>query len=218
MGGKYTGLDYLTLFGSINDLGLMRWSSELNNLEVQQSFSYSGFTEDDLDTPDYVGLMMDSLRNSYSMNLTQETYYAILPLKTYVGATFDINSRIQAGILQRNLLYKWRLFPSLTISANMELTDYLSLTASYSYNKYSFSNFGAGLTLGSNNVQFYMATDNLAAIKPTSVRNVNLKFGFNLFFGCGDESENRGISPPSSGEGCFWIKRRQENERILPDK
>jgi hypothetical protein len=58
-----------------------------------------------------------------------------------------------------------------------------------------------------------MVTDNLRAINPLDVRNVNLRFGLNLFFGCGDQRRgDTGISFP----GCFWIRQQLDNEKILP--
>lgn len=218
VGGIYTGMEDLVWYGSLNDIGLMYWSSELNNVEVQQSFQFEGFRPEDFQTNDYAQLMLDSLQDSYEMSLTHEPYLTLLPLKSYLGATYQVNNRIKAGILQRNLLYKWRLYPSLTLSLNMELLDFFKLSASYSYNKYGFNNFGAGFSLQSDKVQFYMVTDNLMAIKPTATRNLNLRFGLNFFFGCGDKSFDTRGAQGTGTPNCFWIKRQQENESILPKK
>ncbi|MGM0530774.1 MAG: DUF5723 family protein [Bacteroidota bacterium] len=212
VGAFYTGLEEIVLYGGINDLGLMYWTSELNNIEAEQQFQFNGITRDDLQNDDYPQLMLDSLAESYETRVTHEPYLTVLPAESYIGATYQLNNRIRAGVLQRNLFYKWRIYPSLTLSLNAELWDFFSLAASYSYNHYSFSNFGAGFSVQSNNVQFYVATDNLRAVNPLSVRNVNLRFGLNVFFGCGSQSGGTG----GTGAACYWIKQQEENKKIVP--
>ena len=215
LGGIYTGLEEFILYAGLNDLGMMYWTSELNNLEVEQQFRFEGLTPDDLQEDDYPQLMLDSLEDSYETTFLEEPYMTLLPLKSYIGATHQLTERIRAGVLQRNLFYKWRIYPSLTFSLNADIQDFFSVSAAYSYNRYSFSNFGVGFSLQSRRVQFYMVTDNLRAINPLDVRNVNLRFGLNLFFGCGDQRRgDTGISFP----GCFWIRQQLDNEKILPQK
>ena len=218
LGGIYTGLEDLILYGGLNDIGVIYWTSELNNLEAEQQFRFNGFTREDLRNEDYAELMLDSLENSYDTTITHEPYLTLLSMESYIGATYQINDRFRARLLQRNLFYKWRIYPSLTLSLNTELGDFLSVSASYSYNRYSFSNFGAGFSIQNNNVQFYMVTDNLRAINPLAVRNVNLRFGFNVFFGCGGQAGRAPAGTGISGAGCYWIRKQQENEKILPKK
>ena len=77
-------------------------------------------------------------------------------------------------------------------------------------------NFGAGISFQNNHTQFYMVTDNLSALKPLDSRNINIIFGFNLFFGCSENSDKRSNARTPSSPGCFWIKRPLENEKIMP--
>ncbi len=215
VGGIYTGMEEFVLYGGFNDLGVMYWTSDLNNLEVEQQFQLEGLAREDLQEDDYPQLMLDSLEDSYETSLLQEPYMTLLPLKSYIGATYQLNEQIRAGVLQRNLFYKWRIYPSLTLSLNADIQDFFSVSAGYSYNRYSFSNFGVGFSLQSEKIQFYMATDNLRAVTPLDVRNVNVRFGLNVFFGCGDQ-------PPAgtdvSGAGCSWIRQQEQNKKILPKK
>jgi hypothetical protein len=95
--------------------------------------------------------------------------------------------------------------------------DMLTLHASYSYDDHSFRNVGAGLSLQTNRWQLYAAADNLLAVRPLNTRSVNLRVGINLFFGCATPAEERSYQRPAQGAGCFWIKRRRANEKLLPD-
>ncbi|MFP4621202.1 MAG: DUF5723 family protein [Bacteroidales bacterium] len=194
------------------------WTTELNNLEAKQEFRFNGFTRQDLRNDDYPYLMLDSLEDSYETTLTHEPYLTFLSMESYLGATFQLNNQVRAGVLQRNLYYKWRVYPSLTLSVNTEFGDFLSLSVAYSYNRYSFSNFGAGFSLQSNNLQLYAVTDNMKAIDPLAVRNVNVRFGINVFFGCGGQQGSTAAKSGMSGAGCYWIRKQQENKKLLPKK
>ncbi len=216
VGAVYTGLDHFTLYASLLNLGGLRWSSNLNNLKVKQSFQFEGLSQEDLNASDYMGMMRDSLKDSYQMNHGQKSYFTWLPLHTYIGMSYQFNDYLQAGILEHHMLYKWRIYPSFTLSLNGRVGDFLSLSASYSYNNYSFRNLGLGFSIQTDHWQFYAAADNLLGMRPLNVRNVNLRWGFNLFFGCGQNTGSSKLETPSSGNGCHWIRRRRANEKRLP--
>lgn len=217
-GGIYTGLNDVVLYGSLLNMGMIRWSSGLNNAELKHSFRFKGITREDLQNSDYRQDILDSLEDSYTVSFSQNSYTTFFPLESYFGVTYDLTRSTSAGIFQRNFFYKGRIFPSMTLSLNAKLFDLITFSASYSYNKYSFNNFGAGFVLGRKNLQFYMVSDNLGAITPLKTRNINLRFGLNLLFGCGSSPEKKYTTPPASGTGCFWIRQRLENEKILPNK
>lgn len=218
LGVIYTGWDRMTLYASLLDLGLIYWTSDVSSFDVQQDFEFEGLSREDLEMGDYMGMMRDSLINSYQINQTSQPYVTFMPVHTYAGMTYRVNDYLKAGFLQHNLLYKWRIYPSFILSMNAQIKDFLSLHASYSYNNYSFRNLGAGVSLQTDHWQFYAAVDNLLAIRPLNVRNINLRLGFNLFFGCAGRKAETDIHQPASGTGCFWIKRQQGVERILPDQ
>ena len=215
-GFMYDGVDKWSIQGGINDLGLIYWSADLHTAEVKQQYQFEGFEEGDLQNSDIDEFIVNTLYNSYETTLTHKPYITMLPLKTYFGAAYRANKHLRTGILQRNLLYNWHIYPSLVMSLNVDVTDFLSLSGSYAYNKHSFRNFGAGIALQNNRMQFYMVTDNLSAVRPLDAKNINILFGFNLFFGCSDNADERYDARTPSSPGCFWIERRLENEKILP--
>ena len=218
VGAVYTGLDDLTLYASILDMGFLHWSSDLNNFEVSQQFQFVGLDADDFTSEDYGQRIRDSLRDSWDVERTNDPYFTFRPLHTYLGMIYRVNDQLAAGVLQHNVLYNWRLYPALTLSVNTRLKDFLSFHASYSYNNYSFKNLGAGLSLQSNRFQFYLAADNLLAIDLLDTRNVNVRFGLNIFLGCGDKKAGSYQGTGATGSGCLWLRRARENQKILPEK
>jgi len=219
IGAVYVGWEDWTLYGSLLDLGVIRWGDELNNFEATHRFRFEGLDEDDLNTAgDYGRIMRDSLRDSYEVERTHKPYYTFRPLHTYLGMTYRLNDQMAAGLLEHNILYRGRIFPSLTLSLNSRLNDWASLTVSYSYNQYSFRNMGAAFAVQSNKVQFYAAADNLLAVDVLNVRNINLRWGLNIFLGCGNRPGAGNPDMPATAGGCYWIRQQQQQQKILPDK
>lgn len=204
----------INFYGSMVDLGFIRWRSNLNSIEVDQSIAYTGVTQEEIDDGYNVENIVDSLENSWQTETSQKPYTTLLPVKLYAGLTYSLNSNTDLGFLTRSLYFKRRIYPAFTISYNTELFDFLSVTASYSYRDYAFDNIGAGISLQNKSVQFYLITDNILAISPLNVRNINFRFGINLFFNCGTSSSTNHRPAVDSHKGCFWIRKEQKQKEI----
>ena len=80
----------------------------------------------------------------------------------------------------------------------------------------SLANLGFGLGYGRSPVQLYLVSDNiLGFILPMSAKNINLRFGLNLIFGCREEVNLDDC-------GCAWLRdaerRRSRNEEFKRGK
>ena len=208
--------DQINLYASLVDLGFIRWRSNLNNIEVKQHIEYTGVTQEEIEDGYNIENIVDSISNSWQTNTTQKPYTTLLPVKLYGGLTYSLTNNTDLGVLSKTMFYKQRLYPSLTLSYNAKLFDFLSLTASYSYRNYTFDNIGAGISLQNKTAQFYIVSDNLLAIRPLKVQNLNFRFGINLFFNCGKSKSSDSPDIPSikSNQGCFWIERELQQQRI----
>ncbi|MGM0496563.1 MAG: DUF5723 family protein [Bacteroidota bacterium] len=208
--------EQINLYASLVDLGIIRWRSNLNNIDVKQSIEYTGVTQEEIEDDYNIENIVDSISNSWQTNTTQKPYTTFLPVKLYGGMTYSLNNHTDLGVLSKTMYYKQRLYPSITFSYNTEFFDFLSLTASYSYRNYAFDNFGAGISVQNKSAQFYIVSDNLLAIKPLDVQNLNFRFGINLFFNCGKSkvSDRTDIPSTRSNQGCFWIERELKQKRI----
>ncbi len=93
------------------------------------------------------------------------------------------------------------------MSANTTLSEWISLSISYSYLYNSFGNIGAGIKLGRSPIQFYAVSDNIPGlIRPLETKNINLRFGLQFNFGC---SQNEKIK----NCGCEWLEKDHEDEQ-----
>ena len=79
-------------------------------------------------------------------------------------------------------------------------------SVSWSYMNRSFSNVGIGLAYGRSPVQLYLVSDNiLGFFWPMSAKNVNVRFGVNLHFGCREQFD--------IGQcGCGWLRDAERRE------
>lgn len=204
----------IDLYASLVDLGIIRWRSNLNSINVSQSIEYTGVTQEEIENGYNVQDIVDSLENSWQTKTSEKPYTTFLPVKLYTGLTYSLNSKADLGVLSRTLYFKRRLYPSFTVSYNAEFFDFMSVTASYSYRNYAFDNLGAGVSFQNKSAQFYIITDNILAISPLKVRNLNVRFGVNLFFNCGVSSAAAQKSSVISNKGCFWIRKEQQQNKI----
>jgi hypothetical protein len=201
--------DRITLSGSIIDLGFIRWRSNQNNYLQNGQLFYTGIPADSLLNGDYLQGLLNSFNNAFHFNLTHNSYTLFLPPRVYLGGTYKINNRLNIGMLYSGIIYYNKINSALTVSANASVNKYLDASISYSYNNRSLNNVGAGIAIGRSPVQFYIVSDNIPGfIWPLSTRNINLRFGLNLIFGCK-------IKEKSKGSGCSWINgEEQRRERI----
>ncbi|MDO9580048.1 MAG: DUF5723 family protein, partial [Bacteroidales bacterium] len=85
---------------------------------------------------------------------------------------------------------------SLTLSANVNLSNALSTSITYTASNHRFDNLGAGLAFRTGIVQFYMMADRIPIMwnkilidnnnsipLPVSWNTINLRLGMNLVFG-----------------------------------
>ncbi|MFC2086693.1 DUF5723 family protein [Bacteroidota bacterium] len=194
-------------YGSITDLGFIYWRTNPINIRQGGELKYSGPDEVRNVDESYFTDLLDSLQNEFLVNNTRDNYGIFLPFKIYLGTTWHITDRIFLGALSRTKYYKRTLSPSFTFSANTVIFKNLYSSVSYSYLNGSFKNVGIGMGFGTRNLQFYGLTDNALVFIPQEVRNVNIRFGMNMYFGCRPLHDVKNL-------GCIWIKE-QDREYVM---
>lgn len=215
----------IILSASVLDLGFIRWKSDVNNIQLTGSFDYSGVgMGTDINSVDYIMQLRDSLFNSYDQTVTQDKYYSWLPSQIYLGGMYQYRPKLGIGVVNRNVIYRNKLHSSLTLSANTTLWNKLSGSLSWSYLNNTYKNVGLALAWHSRGLQFHMVSDNLLGIiKPLDTRNLNLRFGFGIMFGCPKNKEeqlkmNNDYDSMNTGN-CYWTKQLDKNyKKVLKKK
>ena len=197
-----------TFHGSLLDLGLIPYRSNLTNYSVEGEYAYTGPLGDTNITEDYLQEIFDRINDSMDVSVARESYIYVLSPRLYLGVSYQLNKNITANALLVAKIFKQKIQSGLTVSGNWRPNHWLAATASWSYLHRSINNIGAGIVLGRNPVQFYLVSDNiLGFIWPQSTKNLNLRFGFNMIFGCYEKRSTDGF-------GCYWLREAEKrNER-----
>lgn len=206
--------DNITWSGSILDLGLIWWHKQTNRLENEGEFAYRGATTADLADPTaYINELNDSINNQIQFKNRAKGFVTLLNPKIYFGGSFPVHERIKVGGHLRTEWYPGRPVLSATLSGTAYGKKGSSVSMTYTAMNGSFMNIGLGFGWGGEKFQYYMMSDNLmAAFYPEKTRNVNLRFGFNLFFGCTDKKKEVKV-PRTDGCGCYWRWDQKEKRK-----
>ncbi|MBI9067482.1 MAG: hypothetical protein JEZ09_09340 [Salinivirgaceae bacterium] len=205
------------LSASIIDLGFIRWKSNLSNLNASGEFFFDGFLDASSDS--FFKNLGDTIINALNLTNNQDKYVTFLSPKLMAGANYKINERFSSGAIAQTSIHRRKIMTSLTLMGQFNPKPWFGLAASYSFQNYSLNNLGAGIYIGKRGAQFYVVSDNLLFIpKPLDTRNVNLRLGVNILFGC--EKKVKGSKENKSNEfTCFGIsdsERKKYRENFVP--
>ena len=212
LGWIYIYNENITLSASLLDLGFIRWKSDVTNIDVYGSFDYNGFgLGNNTINTDYITNLADSAMNALNQDISNDAFYSWLPTQVYLGGMYQYKPRLGFGVVNRNVIYRNKLHSSLTLSANTTVWNKLSAVLSWSYLNNTYKNIGVGLAWHSRGLQFHAVSDNVIGFfKPLDARNLNLRFGFGILFGCPKNKEkgvknNNKFGPQSEGN-CYWLR------------
>lgn len=195
IGAVYKLTPNVTLFGSITDMGKISFKKDLNNLDYTFSYKWEGVDfsnsvneaqQNYVDPADLMENETNKIEEAFKpqrSDFSQEDFSMTVPMKIYLGGSYDLNSKVNFGLVDR--LYKNGDFTQngLTLSANTLIGNFLSFSGSYSAIGQAYDNLGLGMAIRAGFFQFYMVTDNIMAIAPSRAQYFNARLGVNLLFG-----------------------------------
>ncbi|MEA3317275.1 MAG: DUF5723 family protein, partial [Bacteroidota bacterium] len=189
LGATYKPIDKVQVSMSIIDLGYIKWSDGLTNLDLDGEFNFTGIDLsselDEDDDSDPMELLTDSIENSFTLSDTQESYTTPLGAKIYIGGSYYLTPKVNFSLLTKFRFYEKKLYKALTVSANTRPIRGLSTSISYSIMNGNYTNLGFGLVLRPGPFQIYIISDNAAsaALWGHKATSLNLRFGMNFAFG-----------------------------------
>ncbi|GET30599.1 DUF5723 family protein [Prolixibacter sp. SD074] len=197
LGAVFKPSEDVTLSASIIDLGSISWKTDVTNLALNGQFNYQGVNIDNSlnkNDPNYKSPgdafsdLGDSIKHAFSIDNTNNKFHTAIPVKVYIGGSYQVNPNIEVGGLARARIYNSQASLSLTASGNAYWGNFFNVSASYSIIEGSYANLGLGFGLRGGPVQFYMVTDNvLTAVNPADASSLNLGFGLNFLIGYNKE-------------------------------
>lgn len=186
LGASYKYSEKLNFNASIIDLGYIKWMTNVRNyVSNDVNYTFEGINLNDaLDSIDIGGNVSDTLQSVFKQTENNNSYTTALRTKFYIGGKYHVTKYFNAGFLIYNEIIGQKYNLGSSISANVQLKNWLGASLNYSVYGRSLSNIGFGLSLKGGPIQFYAMTDNiLAFINPTAVRHVHASFGLNIVIG-----------------------------------
>jgi hypothetical protein len=190
----------LTLSGSLLDLGLIWYRSNLTNYALKGDYLYTGPGADSMVSDRYLQDVWDALNANVNVKLGYHSYVYFLDPRLYLGATYKLNKNFDANLLLYNRFLPVKIQTSVTASLISRPLKNMEASLSWSWMNRSISNVGIGIGYGRSPVQVYLVSDNiLGFFWPMSAKNVNVRFGVNLNFGCHEQFDINQC-------GCGWLR------------
>jgi len=187
----YRYSDKTTFSGSLLNVGLIGWKTDVNSFVSDGTFAFTGTdSSTDFNSGDYAQELADSLRHQFLPVPDNEGFTTRLTPELYLGATHSLNKHLNAGAVFYSRIQRNKIMPAFTLSANTY--DYKVLNASVSYTAINgdYFNIGAGLGLKMGVFHLHAAADNLFGfMKLENQRNLNLRFGLSIVPRCGEPRE-----------------------------
>lgn len=195
LGAVYKLTPKLTLSASMVDIGRISFKKDITTLDYTYSHNWEGVDfsnsvdkaqEDYVRPGDLLDQEMDRIEETFKphrSNFGTKGFTTNIPLKVYLGGTYELNRKVNIGLLER--FYKHGEFTQNTISlsGNTLVGDFLTLSGSYSVIGHQMNNLGLGMAVRAGFFQFYAVGDNMLALRPSRARYANARFGVNFLFG-----------------------------------
>jgi len=202
LGAEYRLFNNLSLSASIVDIGFIGWKHRTFNLEANNNFTFDGFDlteviEGDITFDEMITQFSDSLKNSFTLTNSNESFRTWIPAKIFLGVSYTPIKILELGMMGRSVISQGHLSQSLSLSANLHVGDILSTSLVYTMTNRTYSNFGFGLSVRVGPVQIYSILDQIPLgwteltfpdeSKPVKIPNrvdyMNIRAGINLVFG-----------------------------------
>ena len=216
LGFIYQYSSKLTFSGSLLDLGMIWYRSNLTNYSMKGDYVYTGPGADSMIADRFLWDVFDALNANVQSDLGYHSYVYFLDPRLYLGATYKLSNKFDANLLLYNRFLPVKIQTSVTASLISRPFENMEASLSWSYMNRSISNVGVGIGYGRSPVQVYLVSDNiLGFFWPMSAKNVNVRFGVNLHFGCRERFDINQC-------GCGWLrdaeKRTERNEKLARRK
>lgn len=209
LGATYDITDKFQVSTSATDIGFINWKSNTRSYYLVGADTFSGVEglEDELlggggsDTSSVQEDLIESLTDGFSDSTDTDKYRNWLTARYNLGLNYQFHEKQNLGLLLNAHSVKRKLRAAMTLSYNFRLRKWIGFSANYSIYNRSFANIGLGLSLNLSPIQGYIIFDNvLAPFMLQNTRNVHVRAGINLTFGCSNDRDKDGV--PDNKDDC----------------
>ena len=191
----------VTVSAALTDLGFIRWKRNVSNLSFKGNYLFDGldFTDiisGDKEFSDIGDQILDTLKQKFNLTKTNDPYSTWLAPGLTLGGSYNLNKNVSFGLLSYTKFIGKQVKQSMTMSANLNVSNLVSLSFAYSLQNHRADNLGAGIAFRAGIMQFYLLSDRLPVtwnrlkiddssniVIPSNWNTLNLRLGMNLCFG-----------------------------------
>lgn len=195
--GVDLGLTYkitpeIELSVSVTDLGRINWKKNINTLMFNDEFLVPEenieIELNDKGEPVLTKMIDKPISDSinFSMRIDETPFSTPLPTTFFAGVKYQLNPKLNVGIVERYIRTKGLNHNSILLTANFQANKKLTIITGYSMIGNSYSNIPLALLYKWDGGQTFFGTDNLlSVIFPSSSEFSGITFGtcFYLFRG-----------------------------------
>jgi hypothetical protein len=180
LGVTYKFMEKLMLSASLLDLGYINWKNNTYQYTLDPAtakYTFGGLNMTKLldGNSSYLNSQGDSIQTKFTMKETASgPYKTMLPLKMYLGASYELIPNLNFGALFFNESYRGRNASGLTASVNKNFGKLVSTSLSYTVSNRSYNNIGLGVSFNVAPLQLYIVGDNLLRAPASLVVDQNL--------------------------------------------
>lgn len=193
-----------TIEASVQDIGFIRQSKDVENYSINDQYTFSGINPIFPDgsnaetAQEYWDAVEDDFNELFQEKVTDDSYTTFRPVKfnaalryafgeSYNAICNCINSNEgylnEIGLQFYSITRPKNTQNALTVYYYRKLFNALRLKGTYTVDSYSFKNVGAGLTTQIGRINFYFLADNLLDYQNLAkAKSVSIQLGFNYIF------------------------------------
>tara|TARA_Y100001972_G_scaffold109053_1_gene139603 strand:+ start:15553 stop:17001 length:1449 start_codon:yes stop_codon:yes gene_type:complete len=192
---------YLTIAGSVNDIGFISWKEDIRNYTLNDTtMRYTGVSLREIN--DVVQVVKDSLVGKFKNELeNNDPYNTLMAPRAYLSGKYHLTSTndVTATVATRYVQGQFKMLYGIGI--NHQVGNFL--TASINATKYpqQIPNLGAAVAIKGGPAQFYLAVDQVAYWSVPDFKSLDFRVGINFIIG-----SSEGVSEKSPAKSIFLGK------------
>jgi hypothetical protein len=186
LGAKYQITSKFSTSLSIIDLGAINWKNNLNSKNFDGNFSFKSWSyytsvENGIrminKTADTISFT-DNVSSLFTVKPSNSVFSTKMPLTLYGSANYMLNPKIRINLTDRFIKIKSMNHNSFSLTANFELSKYITLNTGFATIGNTYNNIPLALIFNPDFGQIYFGTDNLlSVIAPKSSEFAGLSLG-----------------------------------------
>ncbi len=204
IGFTYQPRDQWTITGSLQDIGFISHSKDIENYSLNGIYRFDGInpvfeeSQQGQSAENYWNEIADEFEELFTLKESTSKFTTWRPIKFNASLDYAYGKKVnkECNCLEEDTEYMNKVgvqlfsvnrpkFPqfSLTTYYYRRLMDQLRIKATYTVDSYSFTNLGLGLSAHLSNINFYFLVDNLLEFQNLAkAQSVSLQLGLNYIF------------------------------------